>query len=160
MNKLIATIVFGLFLCGCAYTMKTPFDPVHHKRFVVTARGTAGVKGQAFAVQRGGGVVYAAGCEIELYPNTPYFQEMNSAIRRGRRIDNYAPEAREYIRETVADAEGRFEFKNVPAGYYCLLTNITWEVPNGTAFMTQEGGAVFVDVNLKSDEVADVIMKM
>ncbi|MCP6769344.1 carboxypeptidase-like regulatory domain-containing protein, partial [Klebsiella pneumoniae] len=79
---------------------------------------TGVLRGQLFAKQRGGGVVKGAGSEIILNPVTSLSLQWYDEARRGNLMSEPDPRYVAAGRTTKADAEGRFEFRNVPPGEY------------------------------------------
>lgn len=113
-------------------------DPAEYAQFMQP--GQHSVQGQAFLVQRGGDVVRGAGREVTLDPLTPYAMEW--FVRFGadaRRFDHMppAPEFAKARRTTVADADGKFSFQDLPAGAYLVRSTVTWE----TGY-SRQGGVV------------------
>ena len=62
-----------------------------------------------------------------------------------------------YIYKTIADADGKFEFKNVPSGEYYLVTSIYWETHNGSYFVTQ-GGILVKKVKVENGKKIKLIL--
>jgi len=59
---------------------------------------------------------------------------------------------------TIADAEGRFIFENVPPGRYYLTTVITWEIPSYGSYTQMTGGVVCKRIEVDNGERVDVIL--
>jgi hypothetical protein len=107
--------------------------------------GTAVVSGQAFLRQRGGDVVTAAGANVGLNPvssSSTQWYELNYL----QQIPLSVPDSRyaEMTRWKVADADGRFRFKDVPNGRYYLATTVTWEAFTGGRYggTATQGGQI------------------
>jgi len=122
------------------------------------AAGTSSIVGQAFLKTRGGDVKLGAGNEVLLCPVTPYSTEyFERQVVREEQLQPPDERILRYFKSTVADASGRFEFKNLPAGEYFLGCKITWEV-QGVAGTETVGGAAYARVRVDSGEVAKVIL--
>lgn len=123
-------------------------------------QGTGSLIGQAFLKTRGGDVRYAAGNDVYLNPVTSYSTEwFDVAIRGGQPISEGDPRVQAFTRTTVADGEGRFEFNNLPAGDYYVVTWVFWEVPSGAyGGMTTTGGPVGSKVTVRDGETTRVIV--
>lgn len=122
--------------------------------------GTAIVKGQAFLKTRGGDVKLAAGNEIFLNPVTSYSNEWyEKAYIQGKPLADPDPRLWDYVVKTVADGNGRFSFKNVPAGQYYVTTVITWEAATGYRGSLQvQGGAVTKRIAVKDGDEIELIL--
>jgi hypothetical protein len=120
--------------------------------------GNATIKGQAFLTTKGGDVKKAAGKRILLNPVTSYSLEWyERSYLPGRRMEEADPKLEAYTRTQIADAEGRFVFKNVPTGEYFVTTTITWEIP--TAYQGQvEGGLVTKRIKVNAGEEVEAIV--
>ena len=60
-------------------------------------------------------------------------------------------------RSTIADAEGRFKFKKLPAGEYYIVCLITWEAPYGDILLPT-GGSAYAQVKLGEGEHVNVVV--
>jgi hypothetical protein len=95
--------------------MTSKFDYDLHKSYVQKGNNT--IKGQAFLRQQGGGVVTCAGSEVLLVPDTPYFREMITILKSGKRpAGEMDPVGKSIIRRSRGDAQGNFIFNEVPDG--------------------------------------------
>jgi hypothetical protein len=64
-----------------------------------------------------------------------------------------------FVKKQIADANGRFVFKNVPPGEYFITTKVIWEAPTGYKGSLQpQGGTITKRVPVKNDEEIDVIL--
>ena len=152
--KLATTLLSMALLVGCAAVKRIPF-PVDEYSALPT-RGTAEVHGQAFLKTRGGDVKLAAGNEIRLTPATSYSRQWYVEKYLGRRkIEPHDPRLDEFIRTTIADADGRFKFTQVPAGEHFLLTHIFWHISSSS---WPEGGLVCTEISVPYGERVDVVM--
>ena len=148
--------VIALFLTGCVTpVMQTvPFDEAACQWSV--GRGSATIAGSAFMKTRGGDVKLAAGNKVELIPETPYTRE-RFQLPSGTRVQDRDARLANFVRETIADAQGNFEFKNVPAGDYILSCVILWSYGTGMGTATT-GGQALSFVSVAGDEVKRVVL--
>lgn len=159
----IAVLLLACFLSACVTYQQSRLPrmdfPVHEYQRLTTS-GTAIVNGQAFMKTRGGDVKLAAGNEVFLNPVTSYSTEWYEKsylpnigmVRADSRILNY-------VTTTVADGEGRFTFKNVPAGEYFVTSNVNWEAATGyQGALRQQGGVVTKRITVKDGEELDIVV--
>lgn len=130
--RAIWLLLLSMMLSACTATpvkMSIPFD---ERAFAFSLQqGTGVIAGQAFLKTMGGDVKLGAGNEVELVPLTPYIRErLALGTIAGKNIEPRDPRVNAYIRRTVADAGGNFEFTNVPAGEYVLYCLIQWMAPS------------------------------
>ena len=161
MKPLLCLLVAAM-LCGCAaitpppkWNPSTAATEAEYQPYLV--QGTAVISGQAFLTQRGGGVVKAAGKSVTLDPATSIGNEWwEKAGRVWIQRGQFPPSSNFYKarRETVADAEGRFKFSDLPAGKYILRTEVTWEVGD----LPIQGGVVGTTCEVKAGKNAEVVM--
>ncbi len=120
----------------------------------LTKTGRTELAGQAFLKTRGGEVRYAAGNSVFLEPATKYAKD----YYKGQGLNPYPLSAADtraaaYSRTTTADAEGRFEFKDVPAGDYFLVTSVTWEVAG-----RRQGGTLVKQVRVNNEPNLKIVV--
>lgn len=136
------------------------FNPAYAAGYL--AAGTGQMSGQAFLKTRGGEVRVGAGNSITLFPDDVWTQRVLDLMRAGASIEQLPSAPRDYIAKTIritqADAQGNFEFKNLPAGRYRLNTTITWEVPSRYRGLELTGGEVQVVEMLKDGESRRVML--
>jgi hypothetical protein len=137
--------------------------------------GTATITGQAFLRIQSGEVKFGAGCEVFLWPATPYLEERFDLIYRDlpaksriylHEIAPMEPEVEKQVnaseRSTIADASGYFEFKNLPAGRYLLRCTIEWRVNYSPAAMAlnvgYSGATAFAKAEVREGETVKVIL--
>ncbi len=152
MRIVVLLMVFcGVVLSGCAETfskMKTPFVEAEFLPFISV--GTGVVVGQAFAKSVQGDVKLAAGEMVELVPLTTYTRErFERATLNEERLEPRDPRLTKYIRKTVANATGDFEFTDVPPGDYLVFCDIRWAVEDTTVFPIKVGGLAYGEVSVK-----------
>lgn len=120
--------------------------------------GTASLTGQAFMVQSGGGTVKAAGRNVTLDPATSVGNEWwgkAGTSWRFRALTPPSPGFQKAHRTVVADADGRFTFKALPAGRYYLRTEVTWDAG---AYYGAQGGLTGHLVEIKDGQAVEVIL--
>jgi hypothetical protein len=115
------------------------------------ARGTGKISGQAFLKTRGGEVRVGAGNAVQLLPAKAWFYAA-LAFHWSEFPDATRAQLAPFMRVTQADAQGNFEFSDLPPGDYLLHTLIEWEVP-GAYGATTTGGPVQKRVSIQSEPV-------
>ncbi len=164
-----AILFCGLLVVGCV-----PPRPVAHPRIDIPppptlvlsmkadeiseyapyqqASGECSVTGQAFMRQIGGGVVFAAGSDVELIPWTTYFDRAATQTVEMQALHN------ECIRRVVADGHGEFRFDRVPCGRWVILTTVSWSVPNKYGWLEEQGGGLAKRVELRPGETLRIVL--
>jgi hypothetical protein len=140
-------------LAGCVapaqpYVLKTPFSTADFQPYVGT--GPATLHGQAFMKTVGGDVKTCAGQTVYLMPDNAYNAEIVQAPTRN--FANRDARGDAYTRQTVCDAQGNFEFDNVPAKMWWVLVDVTWGVPNQYGSVDTQGGTIQEPVILQPGE--------
>ncbi len=103
-----------------------------------------------------GEVRYAAGSEVFLNPVTSYSKQWyHESYLRNAPMAEADLRLSDYVVSTQADAEGKFEFKNVPAGEYYLTTTLVWYVPGS---YVPQGGAISKPITLEEGQELKVIL--
>ena len=123
--------------------------------------GTSTITGQGFLRRNDGVVVYAAGSEADLIPQTSYsavrvsgaFPNGSHLSYGGLNYDSTDPAYASTVRKTTADGEGKFTFSNVPAGSYYVTTSVIWEVG-----YERQGGLLMMPVTVAAGQTANVIL--
>ena len=116
--------------------------------------GKTEVTGQAFLKTRGGDVKYAAGNKVFLEPATPFAKEYyKNQSHYPYPLTTHNVKAAAYTRDTTADAQGRFTFKNIPTGEYFIVTSVTWEVAGKI-----QGGTLIKLINVKNESSLNFIL--
>lgn len=160
--RIAAITLLGLFCTlnvGCVGTRHTKFDESQAK--YALDPGTAKVTGQAFLKTRGGDVKYGAGNTVMLIPACDYFTEdYERAVVNGENLEKPMPDLvgrfMPYVKKTVADGSGNFEFGNLAAGTYYVECPITWEVGAGL-YATTTGGMAHARAVVKDGETIRVV---
>jgi hypothetical protein len=164
--KMIRLLVLclSILLLGCIKEPRlqntaVPFDS--KVLLPYAENGTAKITGQAFLKTAGGDVKVAAGNTIELWPATGFVKEIRRIKDAGFDVANLTVEhvqtMRPYIRESIGDAQGGFEFTDLPAGEYMLETYLTWKVP-GRDGLYDTGGLISTFVTLKEGETKRIML--
>jgi hypothetical protein len=163
MKKAFLIAATAAAMSGCAMPVYTPPPQLQRPEFpaaeyaALPKTGNATVTGQAFLKTRGGTVKTGAGNKIFLEPMTSYTTFEHN--HRNSYLTLTDPRARQYIRDTVADASGRFTFKNIPDGSYYLLGQVTWEAPTGYKFaMETQGGWIYKTITVNNGESLEVML--
>lgn len=105
-------------------------------------KGTASIKGMAFAVDAVAGerVMARDGTQVLLFPYTDYLDEwLNLTNKNKNNIHSVylLPEVFEYRRETTTDSYGNYTFSNLKPGKYYIETIVDY---NSTALATEQTG--------------------
>lgn len=167
------SIVVTLGLSGCAIVAPTEVpttsafdvDEAHQ----MMRRGHAIIEGSALIRQNGGGVVTCAGGTVNAIPATRYAQERmliiygndTKAFRQfslaaGQKKPPEAPAT--YLAEqrtTVCDAQGFFQFRDLAAGTYYVVTEIRWST--GNRFLP-EGGYLMQKVTISETDMTRIVL--
>lgn len=155
---------------------KSQFDPAA-ANFIKVSGGSK-LKGNSFLRRKGGEVVLCSGYEVYMWPVTDYSSEVmlywfgsdteghmsanfltfDPELERSISIQPYYseldPQFRDYQRTTQCDSSGNFEFSNLSAGEYFVVTRVEWEV---SSEYWKEGDYIMKRVILqKGQELAQV----
>ena len=154
----IATIAVVMTGCGSipSPTLNQPTSQTEFEYKPYLRTGSGSVSGQAFFVQAGGVVVTAAGRTVTLDPATTTGKEWWA--KAGKHYVHSAvvpasPNFKKSRRKTIADADGRFKFRELPAGNYFIRTDITWYSPAGT-----QGGLVGKQITVRNGQTTELIL--
>lgn len=162
-KQILAALVLVAFV-GCVPRVaikpvdRIPFPEDEYKRLAST--GTAIVKGQAFLKTRGGDVKTAAGNEVILNPVTTYTNQWYE-VNYLKGMPMKEPDSRlwQYVKKQIADGNGRFTFKNVPAGDYYVTVPVFWEAPVGyQGGLVLQGGFISKRITVKDGEEIEIIL--
>ncbi|MFI4910234.1 MAG: hypothetical protein ACIAQZ_01060 [Sedimentisphaeraceae bacterium JB056] len=158
MIRLFIVLIATLLIQGCAVkpVQRIPFPVSEYNS--LQKEGTGVVVGQAFLRTRGGDIKTAAGQDVFLNPITSYSKQWyNVAYKEKKPMTEPDPLYSDYIYTKVADADGRFTFKDVPPGDYYLTTNVLWEIPAGYS-MVKQGGLVTKKITVTNGETVEIIL--
>jgi hypothetical protein len=138
---------------------RPPFPVEEYAALPVKNSGTATITGQAFLRTVGGDVKTAAGQVVMLNPETSYsdFWYQKSYLSN-QKMEESDPRLLPYIYQTIADADGRFKFGNVPAGKYFLTTQVVWRVPMAYGVLVPTGGWISRLVSVEDGKEIEVIL--
>lgn len=157
----VSVLILMLGISGCQspiHQMQTRFDETEFSPYATP--GSATIRGEAFLKTRGGEVRYGAGNTVTLMPVTSYSREIWQAALQGKVTDK-DPRWEKYIRTTVADGTGKFEFTKLPAGEYFLECPIFWEVPDESSLyprLKRTGAVLKKQVRIDNSAEVRVIM--
>ena len=140
------------------------FDDAEYSSLKRSGNNT--IRGQVFAKTRGGDVKKGAGNPVRLIPVTKYTEQWYTEQHmRGKRPTSPPdPRYASYDTEVVTDADGRFEFSDLPAGDYYVISNVTWETVSTNPYMQKlglldtQGGAMSKRVTLIDGKKSEVML--
>lgn len=174
MKKTLAALALAASLGACAtakpIALTTPYD---RSDFAwAEARGTNSIRGSAVLRTVGGEVRSCGGYEANLIPDTPYSRERMSHLygstERGfQQVPNiltpqitFEQDPADYQsvgRTSACDAQGEFEFNDLPDGPYFVVVPIIWSVPTG--YVTEmQGGRLMKRIELSGGERERVVL--
>ena len=163
--KLISVVGAGLLLSACATVAPSPppqwppYSEASEAEYVAYLKtGSGAIAGQAFLAQRNGGVVKGAGRVVTLDPATSIGNDWWSKAGRlwvHRALVPPSPGFAKVRRTTIADADGKFKFQELPAGAYYVRTEVTWEIGN---YNPTQGGLVGQLVEVWDGQLKEVVL--
>jgi len=155
-----------LLLAACAETVsvENKWDP--NEAVYATRSGSAVISGQGFLRQRGGGVVTCAGSAVIMLPVTAFTVELvqkTTGSPQGGVQGAFSPRLPElqnidmsrHGRISQCDANGDFQFSNIPAGEWYVTTDVRWTVGDN---IIPEGGSIVRRIKVGSGERKRVIL--
>lgn len=163
MKRVLWGAAMAAVLAGCAVPVQQktydplPFNAAEYEALPTT--GTGVVRGQVFLKTRGGDVKKGAGSPVVLTPATSISEQTyREGYLGGKRPSSKGGgETEKYWRRSTADAEGRFEFRDVPPGKFFVLSEVVWEAP--TQFgLAKQGGLIVMPVQIENDKAVEVIV--
>ncbi|MGH7243614.1 MAG: carboxypeptidase-like regulatory domain-containing protein [Phycisphaerales bacterium] len=153
--RCLLLISLTLLLIGCQTPtpMHASFNEADYTPFAGV--GTGRIEGQAFATTRGGLVIKAAGREVHAVPKTTYSEEIIQRLFVGNDPPTSTdPASKKFTRRTMADADGRFEFSNLPPGEYYVTCRIVWEYSSGN----ETGGNAYTLVTVQNGQTTKALV--
>lgn len=117
----------SVLIAGCSSTVvKGPvFDPAEHSGYYHSDH--AGFRGESGYRDEDGVKISCANQNVYLLPNTDYYQHLLAIDHMGYflrgRVDG---RAKELIRSSVCDSEGRFLFENLPEAKWIAISPLHW----------------------------------
>ncbi|MCP3926574.1 MAG: carboxypeptidase regulatory-like domain-containing protein [Desulfobacterales bacterium] len=152
----ICFLVIVLFTVGCVPFIKpiqrVQFSPLEYEK--LETEGTGIVRGQAFMKTRGGDVKLAAGNKIILNPVTSCSNQWYQlSYLQNKPLTKPDPRYVNFSIETIADADGKFEFTSVPPGEYYLVAPVFWEAATGyQGALRRQGGYLAKKIKVKNNK--------
>jgi hypothetical protein len=143
---------------GCAsrteVEKKVAFNEAAHAPWM--AKGDATIRGEGFLRRPNGSLVRCAGELVYLVPASPYFREWAEVYRSGGRLAN--PEALnaahgKAVRRTQCQMTGRFEFADLPAGKWLVVSRIAYQERIGS-----DDSTLLAEVETKAEGVTLAIL--
>jgi len=116
--------------------------------------GTGIITGRGFVKTKGGKVKTLAGETVRLHPVSLYSDQWfelasNEKVYKAA----YDHRVEDYVFMTIADDDGRFTFKDVPAGEYYLTAEVFWFTPDEVY-----RGSFRKEITVENDKTLDVIL--
>ncbi len=151
-------------LDGCT---EADIEPAEDTAFEVSVNnslskeGTGIVTGRAFLKTRSGDVKTLAGQTVRLHPATIYSDQWFE-LASNEKVYKAAYDHRleDYVFMTIADDDGHFTFKDVPAGEYYLTTQIFWFSPVGyRGILIPQGGRIRRKITVENGKTLDLILR-
>ncbi|MDR3381734.1 hypothetical protein [Cupriavidus basilensis] len=162
--KLVLWCTAAAILAGCAVPVQQktydplPFNAAEYEALPKT--GTGVVRGQVFLKTRGGDVKKGAGAQVILSPATSLSEQSYAEGYKSGKTPRASPgggETQKYWRRATADADGRFEIRDVPPGKFFVMSELTWEAP--TQFgLAKQGGIIIVPVLVENGKTSDAMV--
>lgn len=152
----LTSLVFALVGCVTTAPVKQQHQFDQEALIKYDVKGTGRIIGEAFARTRGGDIKLAAGFPVYLMPATLYALERMKIMAEGREPEPFDPRFERYVRKTIANAQGRFGFRNLAPGHYVVYCKIKWEAGG-----YETGGYLLAQVNAADGKtVGPVILRM
>ena len=137
-SQFILIMLGLLFVVVCLHgCTRTEIKPVERTAFEVSEydspskEGTGIVTGLAFVKTKSGDVKTLAGETVRLHPVSLYSDQwFELASNEKVYTAAYDHRVEDYVFMTIVDDDGRFTFKDVPAGEYYLTTEIFCFTPD------------------------------
>lgn len=165
-----AFIVGSLAACSVPppATMSATYNPAE---VAWAAReGNNTISGSAVLRTVGGDVKTCAGLKVTLMPvsayATEYMEKTFGSSDSG--ISRYTPNVTldpaftgsDLTRNSICDAEGRFEFTNLPDGEFYVISNVTWGAVQGGryAYVATQGGDLMQRVSVSGGQRKNIVL--
>jgi hypothetical protein len=114
--------------------------------------GPSTLVGQAFLTTVGGDVKTCAGTTVAIVPANSYVLNVLDTLSLNKNPNNVVYDKQiidENTRSTTCDAQGNYEFDNVPAQAWIVTATVSWDVVVGY-FDNHEGGDLTRNIDLKA----------
>ena len=165
-TKIILSAVVGLFMSGCAPTVvsiNSEFNAQEAEWFLEEGNNT--IKGSALLRQAGGGVITCAGNDVAIKPYTEYGSERITAlygnnvngfknIIRRIKLEEAPQQYWKFGKGKPCNAQGFFEFNNLPDGTYFITTTIVWSITQHR----KSGGSLMQKVEVSGGETKEIVL--
>lgn len=153
---LAASLVLGVALAGCGAAVEktVAFDDAAHAPWL--AKGKSSIEGEGFLRRPNGWLARCSGGFVYLVPATPYFREWADVYRAGNRIANARALNEGHakaIRKTQCNMQGKFEFTELPAGKWIVVTRVSYDGSEWNSDST-----LMTDVETRQGETAKAIL--
>lgn len=173
MKILHLTLTTAVLTAGCA-TIEVPINSSFSSTEVswFNAEGTNSIEGSAFMRTKGGDVKTCAGYDVTLMPYSNYASERMTYIygnseegyrtlglQRKYEFSNESAEYHKYSKDTKCDAQGEFEFNDLPDGDYYVIAGVQWQTGAGAgAELFPQGAILMKRVTTANGETQKVTM--
>ena len=157
---LSATVAICFLSTGCTTVVKqtVPFNEADFEPYV--GEGTSTILGTAYMRNRSGEVEAAAAQLIELIPVTPYTQErFEFALDPSKRLEPRDLRLDRHIRRMVADGEGRFAFRSIPAGDYFVVCTLTFDVAASRYGAVQSSRRAVAKMHVEENQTKRLVLR-
>jgi hypothetical protein len=129
--RILPAILLAGWLGGCVSSQaehRVPWNEADDAPY--RREGTAAVLGEVSVKMRAGDISNGAEAFVYLIPVSPYSTEwLQQYVVKGGRIDGRDPRSFPASRATLVGPDGRFQFRNLPAGDYYLSCTVTRVLP-------------------------------
>jgi hypothetical protein len=131
----------------------TAFEASEYKS--PSKEGTGIVTGRAFVKTKGGEVKTLAGQTVRLH-RVGIYSDQWFELASNEKVHRAAYDHRheDYVFMTIADDDGRFTFKDVPAGEYYLTAKVFWFTPDEVY-----RGSFRKEITVEIDKTLEVILR-
>jgi len=158
MKMLHLILTTSLLIAGCT-TVEVPINSSFSSKDVswFNSQGTNTIAGSAFLRTKGGDIKTCAGYDVTLLPYSDYASERMAYIygnanegyrtlglQRKFEFSNESPEYSKHSKTTKCDAQGKFEFNNLPDGDYYVTTGVSWQAGVGAGAELFPEGAMLM----------------
>ena len=158
--SLCIPVLLVIAACHASTHIPRPATADEYRPYLLS--GSASISGEAFLLASDSSRVNAAGQEVVIDPLTPFVKEWLRRAVEQPFAYNTGPSDSLFARArrtTVADADGRFMFADLPAGTYLVRTEVRWQTRSRFGrYNLAHGGVVGDTVTLAVGEARHVIL--